>query len=88
MMVPASVVLKVKLGVVSLSGVGTGVMTARIGASVSIVKDGINKTADTFPAVSVTMIVQSVYVPGVNALKVTVLFPDVVEVEAAEQEPP
>jgi len=59
-MAPASVELKVKFGVVSVPGVGTGVITARTGETVSIVKDGTDKTALALPAASVTVIVQLV----------------------------
>ena len=87
-MVPASVVEKVKSGVVSFPGVVTGVTTASVGAVVSIVNDGTCKTALVFPAASVTVIVQSVYVPATNAANVTVLLPDVADAVAEEQEPP
>ena len=88
MIVPASVEEKVKFGVVSLPGVGTGVTTASVGATVSITKVGTCKSAETFPAASVTVIVQLEYVPAINAFNVTVLFPDVADVVEAEQEPP
>jgi hypothetical protein len=86
--VPASVELKVKLGVVSFVGVGTGVTTARTGAVVSITNVGTLSADEMFPAASVTVIVQSEYVPAASVENVTVLFPDVVDVAAEEQEPP
>ena len=57
--VPASVELKVKSGVVSFPGVATGVTTARTGAVVSITNVGTVRTDEIFPAASVTVIVQS-----------------------------
>jgi hypothetical protein len=86
--VPASVVEKVKSGVVSFPGVVTGVTTASIGAVVSIVNDGTCNTELVFPAASVTVIVQSVYVPATSAANVTVLFPAVADVDVEEHEPP
>ena len=77
-----------KLGVVLFVGVGTGVTTARTGAVVSITNVGTCNTEDVFPAASVTVIVQSEYVPAASVENVTVLFPAVVDVAAAEQEPP
>ena len=41
-----------------------------------------------FPAISVTVIVQSVYVPSLKEFKVIVLFPEIAEVVLEEQEPP
>ena len=86
--VPAFVELNVKLGVVSWPGVGTGVTTASTGADVSIVKEGTCNTDETFPAASVTVIVQSVYVPSTSVLNVTLLLPVVADGTADEQEPP
>ena len=43
---PASVELKVKLGVGLFDGVGTGVTTAKTGAVKSIVKDGTARARD------------------------------------------
>ncbi len=86
--VPASVVLNVKFGVVSCVGVGTGVTTASVGADVSIVKEAICRTEEVFPAASVTVTVQSEYVPGNSASNVIVLVPDVVDVAALLHEPP
>ena len=42
----------------------------------------------TFPAASVTVIVQSEYVPLLKEIKVIVLFPLVADVVHDEQEPP
>ena len=42
----------------------------------------------TFPAESVTVIVQSEYVPSFKETKVMVLFPEVADVIPDEQEPP
>jgi hypothetical protein len=86
--VPAFVELNVKTGVVLFDGVGTGVTTARTGADVSMVKDGIWRMEEMFPAASVTVIVQFVYVPSANEFSVTVLLPLVAEPVADEQEPP
>jgi hypothetical protein len=86
--VPASVEENVKFGVVSLPGVGTGVTTASVGATVSMTNVGTFNTADVFPAVSVTVIVQLEYVPATSASNVTELFPDVADVVDAEHEPP
>lgn len=59
-----------------------------VGAVISIVKEGILRTEEMFPAASVTVIVQFEYVPAANALSVIVLLPEVAEVVADEQEPP
>ena len=40
-----------------------------------------------FPAISVTVIVQSAYVPSLKEFKVIVLFPEIAEVVLEEQEP-
>ena len=55
---------------------------------VSIVKEVIASVLLAFPAESVTIIVQSEYVPSLNAIKVMVLFPLVADVVSDEQEPP
>jgi chorismate mutase len=86
--VPASVVENVTIGVVLLDGVGTGVTMATVGAVVSMTNVGTERTEEVFPAASVTVIVQFEYVPAASALNVTVLFPDVADVVAEEQEPP
>jgi hypothetical protein len=49
---------------------------------------GTFNTADVFPAVSVTVIVQSEYIPDVSTSNVTVLLPDVADAVADEHEPP
>ena len=86
--VPASVEEKVNDGVVFFVGVGTGVTTASVGAVVSMTNVGTVNRADVFPAASRTRIVQVEYVPAASALNVIVLFPDVADVVADEQEPP
>jgi chorismate mutase len=86
--VPASFVLNVKDGVFFFVGVGTGVTIASVGSVLSIVKDGTARMDEIFPAASVTFIVQFVYVPSTSVLKVIVLFPEVADVVAEEQEPP
>ena len=86
--VPASVVENVTTGVVLLVGVETGVTTASVGAVVSITKVGTFKTDETFPAASVTVIVQLEYVPAVSVLNATVVLPAIADVVVAEQEPP
>ena len=86
--VPASVEENVMTGVVLLVGVETGVTIASVGATLSIVNDGTLTTEEIFPAASVTVIVQLEYVPAASAENVTVLFPDVADVVAEEQEPP
>ena len=87
-MEPASVELNVNAGVVSWPGVGTGVTTASVGATVSMTNVGTFNTELVLPAASVTVIVQSVYVPSINALNVTVAFPKIADVAADAQEPP
>jgi hypothetical protein len=86
--VPASVVENVTIGVVLLAGVETGVTIASVGAVVSITNVGIVSIADVFPAASFTRIVHVEYVPAASALNVIVLFPADVDVVADEQEPP
>jgi hypothetical protein len=56
--------------------------------NILIVKDVIVRVLLTFPEESVTLIVQSEYVPLLNETKVIVLFPLIAEVVLAEQEPP
>jgi hypothetical protein len=58
------------------------------GVVVSTVKVDIVSELLTFPAVSVTVIVQSTYVPSLKEFKVIVLFPEIAEVVLEEQEPP
>jgi len=55
---------------------------------VSTVKEVISKVLLTFPAESVTVIVQSEYVPSPKETKVMVLYPEIAEVVLEEQEPP
>ena len=55
---------------------------------VSTVKEVISIVLLTFPAESLTIIVQSEYVLSLNAIKVMVLFPLVAVVIPDEQEPP
>ena len=86
--VPASVDEKVTIGVVLLVGEETGVTIASVGAVVSITNVGTVNTAERFPAASRTRIVQVEYVPAASVLNVIVLFPDVADVVAEEQEPP
>ena len=87
-MEPASVELKVNAGVVLWPGVGTGVTTASVGAVVSIVNDGTLNAEETFPAASVTVIVQFTYVPSASVAKVTVLFPEIADDVSDVHEPP
>ena len=54
----------------------------------NIVNDVIVSELLTFPAESVTLIVQSEYVPSLKETKVIVLLPDVADVVLEEQEPP
>ena len=74
-------------GVVSLSGVGTAVTCARAGVWLPIVKELTVKLSLVLLLLSVTAIVQLSYVPSLNAVelsdcvRVTVLFPDIAEVE-------
>ena len=65
-------------------------------AVISISEDAVESTTKvvivskilSFPAVSVTVIMQSEYVPSLKVLKVMVLFPETAEVVLEEQEPP
>jgi hypothetical protein len=86
--VPASVVENVTIGVVLLVGVGTAVTIATVGSVVSMTNVGTVSAEERFPAASVTRIVHVAYVPCANVLNVIVLFPDVADVVAEEQEPP
>ena len=72
----------------SLVGVVTAVTSATTGAVVSTVKGVIVRVLLAFPAESVTVIVQSEYVPSFKETKVMVLFPEVADVIPDEQEPP
>ena len=86
--VPASVVENVTIGVVLLVGVGTGVTTTSVGAVVSMTNVGTDNAEEIFPAASLTRIVQLEYVPCASALKVITLLPLVADVVAEEQLPP
>ena len=55
---------------------------------VSIVKEVIASELLVFPVESVTVIVQSEYVPSFKATRVMVLFPLTADVVFEEQEPP
>ena len=57
------------------------------GVVVSTEKVDIVSELLTIPAVLVTVIVQSVYVPSIKEFKVIVLFPEIAEVVLEEQEP-
>ena len=59
-----------------------------VAAVVSTMNDVIVSELLTFPAASVTLIVQSEYVPSFKETKVMVLFPLVADVVPDEQEPP
>ena len=72
----------------SLVGVVTAVTSATTGAVVSTVKGVIVRVLLAFPAESVTVIVQSEYVPSFKETKVIVLFPEIADVIPDEQEPP
>ena len=72
----------------SLVGVVTTVTSATTGAVVSTVKAVIVRVLLTFPAESVTVIVQSEYVLSLKETKVIVLLPETAEVVFEEQEPP
>ena len=72
----------------SLVGVVTAVTSATTGTIVSTVKGVIVRALLAFPAESVTVIVQSEYVPSFKETKVIVLFPEVTDVIPDEQEPP
>ncbi len=72
----------------SLVGVVTTVTSATTGAVVSTVKAVIVRVLLTFPAESVTVIVQSEYVLSLKETKVIVLLPETAEVILEVQEPP
>ena len=69
-----------------------GVVTAVTSKSVAAVRSTINDVNVivllTFPEESVTLIVQSEYVPSLKVFRVIVLFPEIAEVVLEEQEPP
>ena len=58
------------------------------GAVMSIVKEVIVSVLLAFPAESVTVIVQSEYVPSLKAIRVIMLLPLVADAVPDEQEPP
>ena len=68
-------------------GVITAVTSERIGG-MTTVNVVIVKELLTFPAESVTVIVQFEYVPSLNVLRVIVLFPAIAVVVLEEQVPP
>ena len=68
-------------------GVITAVTSAIIGG-MTTVNVVIVKELLTFPAESVTVIVQSEYVPSLNVFRVIVLFPAIAIVVLEEQVPP
>ena len=68
-------------------GVITGVTSERIGG-MTTENEVIVKELLTFPSESVTVIVQSEYVPSLNVLRVIVLFPATAIVVLEEQGPP
>ena len=68
-------------------GVITAVTSERIGG-MTTVNEVIVKELLTFPAESVTVIVQSEYVPSLNVFRVIVLFPATAIVVLEEQGPP
>ena len=68
-------------------GVITGVTSERVGG-MTTVNVVIVKELLTFPAESVTVIVQFEYVPSLNVFRVIVLFPAIAVVVLEEQEPP
>ena len=62
--------------------------SANVGPAVSITNSEIVNKLLSLPDESVTLIVQSEYVPSLNEFSVTVLFPDTAEVVPEEQDPP
>ncbi len=68
-------------------GVITAVTSERVGG-MTTVNVVIVKELLTFPAESVTVIVQFEYVPSLNVFRVIVLFPATAVVVLEEQEPP
>ena len=72
----------------SLVGVVTAVTSTSVAAVESTMNDVIVSELLTFPAESVTLIVQSEYVPSLKETKVIVLLPEIAEVVLEEQEPP
>ena len=72
----------------SLVGVVTAVTSTSVAAVESTMNDVNVIVLLTFPVASVTLIVQSEYVPSFRETKVIVLLPDVADVVLEEQEPP
>ena len=72
----------------SLVGFVTAVTSTSVPAPRSTVNDVILSVLLTFPEKSVTLIVQSEYVPSFKELKVIVIYPGNAEVVPDEQEPP
>ena len=68
-------------------GVITAVTSERVGGTTTV-NVVIVKELLTFPAESVTVIVQFEYVPSLNVFRVIVLFPAIAIVVLEEQEPP
>ena len=69
-------------------GVVTAVTSFSVAAVESTTNDVIVRVLLTFPAESVTVIVQSEYVLSLKETKVIVLLPETAEVVFEEQEPP
>ena len=72
----------------SLVGVDTAVTWLSVGAVVSIVKELTDKMSLVLLALSVTVMVQLLWVPSARALKVIVLLSAVAEVSELLQLPP
>ena len=72
----------------SLVGVVTAVTSVSVATVESTINDVIVSELLTFPAESVTVIVQFEKVPSLKETKVIVLFPLVADVVPDEQEPP
>ena len=68
-------------------GVVTAVTSAILGG-MATVNEVIVRELLTFPAESVTVIVQFEYVPSLKVFRVIVLFPEIAIVVLEEQEPP
>ena len=64
------------------------VITSSIMGGITTVNELIVRELLTFPAESVTVIVQFEYVPSLNVFRVIVLFPAIAVVVLEEQEPP
>ena len=57
----------------TVAGEGTAVASLNVGAVVSMVKEFTDRALLAFPALSVTVMVQSLYISSLRALKVIVL---------------